>query len=523
MKILAYSPIKFLIKTINSSHHFQRKNNKKIEKTLSASILRFNMLASSPPPPRFVIKNEHTDFPCIDLNAAQLIFNKKTQEYTYIQPSAPIKNLVISGGGAKGVMLPGVFKAFEEHFIKEGLSFRDSLETIVGSSVGALAAVVTASGMSSSDLINAAKHQDFKALLGDGVGPFYKDGIPLLCYLKKHIQSAIQKQLLAMGRTENTDVTAFVMEHLKKNGKNYPQEKINTLALEMCRVFDTIDNENPEKVSVTFSMMRTLRELNPLVFKDLTVTATCQENGKTYYFNEENTPNLDIAIAARASASLPVILKPVEIPQNLLLPGYPKEGNTSALYFVDGGYLNNIPVNAVHHKQNHPAARGIHGQNLQTLAIVFEDSSRSESEPSSFHNVIVKEHALYDSSSITERLTRDVFAKFFGGINTDEQNTILKEKQLEEIRLIYTERSIPLASSLTSQDFDQAKKDRDQYTQKGYRVAKAYLENHDSEAVHHTFKSFDALCEQLPKDEFQANQNLLEFFERKTQVKGILA
>ena len=33
------------------------------------------------------------------------------------------------------------------------------------------------------------------------------------------------------------------------------------------------------------SMLHALRKLNPTIFKDLTVTATCRENGETYYFD----------------------------------------------------------------------------------------------------------------------------------------------------------------------------------------------------------------------------------------------
>jgi hypothetical protein len=106
---------------------------------------------------------------------SSIIYNPQTSKYTYIAPAPSIKNLVISGGGAKGVILPGVFKAFEDHKMENGISFREQLDNVSGSSVGALSASLLAVGMPAKSLIHATKPIEFKKLLGSGLGPVYKD------------------------------------------------------------------------------------------------------------------------------------------------------------------------------------------------------------------------------------------------------------------------------------------------------------------------------------------------------------
>lgn len=62
---------------------------------------------------------------------------------------------------------------------------------------------------------------------------------------------------------------------------------------------------------------------------DLTIVASDLSNMKGYYFNKTNTPDIKIAHAARASASIPYVYEPIHIGDSIL---------------VDGGLVNNIAV-----------------------------------------------------------------------------------------------------------------------------------------------------------------------------------
>lgn len=439
----------------------------------------------------------------IDANTS-IIFNKKTGKYIYICEAPPIKNLVISGGGAKGVILPGVFQAFEEHKIGN-YTFREQLDHVAGSSIGAVTAGPFAAGTSAEDFVKAAAAEDFKALLGKGYGPIYKDGVPLTNFIRTILKKTITKHLLTMFEVENIDSIKKVKKHLKyyfqKTNINYNRKKIDELAISLRVLLKTLKNTQIDKVQITFGMLKTLRELNSKIFKDLIVTATCVENGKTIYFDSNKTPNLDIAIACRASASLPIILSPVSIHRSALLPGY-NDLDKDMLTFIDGGYLDNIPVDSVHNKQGDVNNKGLDGQNLQTLALVFDNSSRSDDEQSHFHNQSTGKNAIY-KPGYTDWLTRDIFAKFFCGIATEERSSLNKAKWLEEIRQKYTQRNIPLLVPLKTVDFDKAKLLEKELIQKGYEQGLEYLKNHDNELMLREYVSLDTLINSLPAEKKQ--------------------
>jgi predicted acylesterase/phospholipase RssA len=251
---------------------------------------------------------------------------------------------------------------------------------------------------------------------------------------------------------------------------------------------------------ITFSMLESLHMLHPGVFKNLTVTATCRENGKTFYFDAKTTPDLDIAIASKASAALPVILQPVTIDRKFLMPGYESSlGTRQTLSFTDGGYLDNVPVSSMQNKQGeHLSNKGMEGQNLQTLALIFEGSERTEGEQSAYHDVKIKA-PLYNASSWKERLIRDVVAKHLTGIATTERNTLSKAKQAEDLRNNYTHRTIPLLVEVETTDFKKAKEFQSVYVDRGYSMGTEYLKNHEGALAYRTFDRLDDLLTYVPE------------------------
>lgn len=441
--------------------------------------------------------------PQIDIDSiSTIIFNQNKGKYIYISPALPIKNLVISGGGAKGVILPGVIKAFEEHRVGD-ISFRDQLDHVAGSSIGAITAAFIAIGTAAEDLIAAAAKEDFKALLGKGYGPLFKDGNPLLNFMRTQIQTTLSKHLMDMCGVANlediTDIKGMVANQLKKQNKVHTQQEVDELANHIQEIVEILKHHDASQVHITFSMLHALRELDPHTFKDLTVTATCRENGQTYYFDAINTPHLEIAVACRASASLPLILNPVKIAPKFLLPGYVHD---KIMSFADGGYLDNIPVGAVEKKQGEANLKnkGEHGQNLQTLVLIFDGTKRHEKEQSPFHEHIPK-HVIYNSSNPVARVVRDVIPKWVGGINTKERNTITKKKRMHEIRKKYMQRNIPLLIDVEANDFVKAQKEQSKYIDLGYQQAKEYLVNHDGESIYRSFDSLDDLLDYLPEED----------------------
>lgn len=482
--------------------------------------------------------SEKTQVPGVDLSpripiihpelvinsTSSVIFNKSTGQYVYLSPAPPIKNVVISGGGAKGVILPGVLKAFEEHRIGEDLSFRDQLDNLAGSSIGAVTACLIAVGISSEDLIAATGNEDFKALLGKGWGPIFKDGKPLLDFIRTHIQKTISKHLFEMSGKEDLDdidVEELVKNQFDLRDMVSTQEEVNALVVEIQEILEVLKNEDINKISITFSMLRSLRKLNPYIFKELTVTATCRENGQTYYFDADTTPLLDIALGSKASAALPIVLNPVKIEPQFLLPGYVHQ---KAMTFSDGGFLDNIPTRAMEKKQGEGNLKnkGEQGQNLQTLVLVFDETAKKEDEQSPFHDELIDNHALYDPTGYMTWLVRDVIAKRLGRIKTKERNTINKAKGLEEVRKNYTQRNIPLKVGIKTTDFDQAKKDEQKYIEKGYKQGMEYFFNHESELICRSFNSFHDLLAQIPEEDKKEHfEKILKFKMEKEEGTSV--
>ncbi|MBA2369190.1 MAG: patatin-like phospholipase family protein [Candidatus Protochlamydia sp.] len=448
----------------------------------------------------------------LDLDAnSSIIFNPLTNKYTYITAAPAIKNLVISGGGAKGVILPGVFKAFEDHKIDGNISFRNQIDNVSGSSVGALSASLLAVGMTAQDLIDATRPIEFKNLLGSGLGPVFKDGNPLIEFNQVHTQKSVLENLKKIF--SNDDIENISIEMIVEQLKNKAPHQANAIANNIEQILKKICREEP--FSLTFEMLENLHILEPKIFKSLTVTATCCENGTTFYFDALKTPHLDISIACRASASLPVILNPVTIKKELLSPGYDDILSDKAhLTFSDGGYFDNIPVKSMQEKQGEKI-RGENGQNLQTLALVFDASEPSENAQSPFFEAHQRKHTLYDSTNLMDRLVTDVFARILGGINTTESCSLAKEEGLEEIRENYAQRSIPLRISLSTMDFEKAKIFEDEFIEQGYSQGRDYLALHQDELIARTFDNFDELLENIPNEsQAQMTAQLHDFRKR---------
>lgn len=455
-----------------------------------------------------------TSHPQLEIDpTSTLIFHQNTGKYVYMAPAPPIKNLVISGGGAKGVVLPGVIKAFEEHKVG-GLSFKEQLDHVAGSSIGAVTAAFIAIGLPVKDLIAATTKEDFKALLGKGYGPLFKDGKPLVNFIRTLIQNTLTHHLLDMFNVEQLediiDLDTLVTNQLAARDITYSDEEVDELTSQMETIVEILKNKDINRVHITFSMLQALRKLNPNIFKDLTVTATCRENGQTYYFDAEKTPQLDIAVACRASASLPLILNPVKIKPKFLLPRYE---HANAPSFVDGGYFDNIPVGAVEKKQgeNNKKNVGEHGQNLQTLVLIFDGTGRKQHEQSPFHDEVIRSPTI-DTSNVASRLFRDHIPKFVVGINTQVRHTVTKENGMQVVRMKYTQRNIPLLVSITTIDFDKAKKEQHVLITNGYEQAKEYLTNHHRELIYRTFNSLEELLEYMPEEHVEEHWDRIAAF-----------
>jgi NTE family protein len=98
--------------------------------------------------------------------------------------------------------------------------------------------------------------------------------------------------------------------------------------------------QNADNANITF------KEIYDKYETKLVITGTNLSKGNVSYFSYEHTPDMSVALACRISASVPYFF------QSVL---YNKD------YYVDGGILNNYPINVFDHESQQP--------NMKTLGL----------------------------------------------------------------------------------------------------------------------------------------------------------
>ncbi len=210
--------------------------------------------------------------------------------------------LVVSGGGAKGVMYAGAYDALTN----TGLI--DKITEVSGASAGAICAAFIAIGMPVEAFREVLLETNLDSLKGERIpgAIITRDGAPMLALLKKQILNTVKKFL---------DENVLTISDTSLDNVNQIKNKLNDPA-----------------AAVTFNDLNTLQQAFPRHFKNLTVTAVKHPDGQLQVFNHELTPDVDIALACRASASIPILFEPVTI-----------HVDNKDQAFVDGGLFDNLP------------------------------------------------------------------------------------------------------------------------------------------------------------------------------------
>lgn len=247
-------------------------------------------------------------------------------------------NIVFSGGGAKGAGYPAVLFALNA----AGLLGR--IKEVAGASAGSLLTVLFAAGIDCKDLLNLLEINDLSSFQGKRIGKFCGfnkphsgiNGIfsynaePLLRFLQKTIYSSIHHRLLG---------------HCKENPLPYTQKLSQEnimLAREDSRfemLYQKIATVTPfQSICITFEDLAILGQHFPQVFKQPVIVATELQTGDIILLNNARTPNVELALAAKASAALPGYFAPVMLEidglQKTLLDGG-IHANTPAQFFTE--------------------------------------------------------------------------------------------------------------------------------------------------------------------------------------------
>ncbi len=275
----------------------------------------------------------------------------------------PVTQLVLSGGGGKGVAYPGAIQALED---KNALK---DIRVISGSSAGALSAAVLASGMEAKAFDN----------LLDGLA------LPELLNSQNAVLQWVQNVSSSLGKVAGhlpgqvgalSPLLFTLLPRLQSQAEPLEQRvRDESRKALLARIADTSRETRPAEVmaiadklsagaAATFADLEVLSRHIPHI-KQLNITATAMFAGRPQLvvFNASSTPDMDIARAARISGSLPVVF---QVPTE---QGHPFQVSGEQTSFQDGGLLLNTPVSDVYQRRfpTHALA------GIEQLVLMFDE------------------------------------------------------------------------------------------------------------------------------------------------------
>lgn len=213
--------------------------------------------------------------------------------FSFSQINYNYKNLVLEGGGIRGLAYPGALQVLEEKGIIK------NIERVAGTSAGSIIALMIGLGYNSHDIDSIFKSLKIQQ---------FNDG--------KNIFGKIRRLKKEYGIFKGDKFEKW-LSVLVKNKTGNP----NTTFLNLHQLHDANNN-----------------------FKDVYCTGTNITKQQLQIFSWQHTPYMKLKTAIHISGSIPVYFKPVAIDSEWNEVPIKNNKTTFDLY-VDGGMINNYPIN----------------------------------------------------------------------------------------------------------------------------------------------------------------------------------
>ncbi|WP_161787180.1 patatin-like phospholipase family protein [Hymenobacter sp. IS2118] len=213
------------------------------------------------------------------------------------QAQAPLtyRNLVMEGGGIRGIAYGGALQELEARGVLKGLT------RVGGTSAGAIQAALLAVGYSASEIVEVVNATPVQRL---------NDG-----------------QFIFFGGTHRL-ITQYGW---------YRGDEFSTYLGELVA-------RKTQQPNLTLGELHTLAQAQPTRFRDLYTTGTNLTTQRVQVFSYETTPAMRVADAVRISMSIPLYFRAVLLDaENNIIKGDPAPGQPVQV-LVDGGLLANYPV-----------------------------------------------------------------------------------------------------------------------------------------------------------------------------------
>lgn len=249
----------------------------------------------------------------------------------FAQGNSPYKNLVLEGGGIRGLAYAGVFSVLEEKGILQ------NIEKVAGTSAGSIAGMMVSIGYSATEIDSVMmdlRIQQFNDGKGGVVGKYRRFKKDFGVYKGKVFEKWLQS--LVKHKTGNPLLTFKELHQLHLNNGD---------------------------------------------FKDFYCTGTNLSRQRLEIFSYAHTPDMPLAAAARISSSIPLYFEPVALDDQMQRI---KKSDTLSFknYYIDGGMLSNYPISifdTCEDGNNNPLLCSDLKFNMQTIGIKMERPQQIDS------------------------------------------------------------------------------------------------------------------------------------------------
>jgi predicted acylesterase/phospholipase RssA len=194
---------------------------------------------------------------------------------------------------------------------------------------------------------------------------------------------------------------------------------------------------------MTFKDLDLLQSIDPEKFKGLIITATRQDNLKLTIFNVENSPNIEIADAVRASSSIPLFFTPYEI---------------NNIKYIDGGLNDNTPIDYFRKNMN--------GSDYKKMIIFSFEFYTNHISP-------IHSNLPHKIDNKTNKFMIDLLPNIISSVIKDQINTYNELQKYPLETIILDVNNIGILS------FDKAHEEFIYLYNRAYLQTTKYLENHD--------------------------------------------
>ncbi len=282
--------------------------------------------------------------------------------YTDSMPT--YRNLVFKGGGVRGIAYLGALQFLYEKGLMR------SIERVAGTSAGAITATVLSMNFSSFDEIHRISDSlEYRKVPSEGTKT--EEHVRFL----KASPLAIRNQFRSVFK--NVQCSMRFIQDRGWYSSDYFYTWLKNVIAEQFTV---------AKDSYTFADFR-----NPEIhaggrdFLDLYITGTDISNRMSRVFSYETTPDMEVALAARISMSIPFYFESIE---------YQYPGTSEPQSYADGGIMWNYPINLFDDPRY--GKKIVNGVNTETLGM-FIFTSPSETRYKKVDGLVDYLSALFES------------------------------------------------------------------------------------------------------------------------------